>query len=290
MQRKGLYPPPPGASEILGMECAGIVEQIGTGVTNFAVGDRVMALIPGGGYAEFAVADQGCTMPIPKHFNWAQAAAVPEVFLTSWQALRFNSDCTKGKKVLIHAGASGVGTAACQIVERVLGGTAITTSSKEKVHVCKRYATHCVDRSPDDQSKKCFSSKVSQLIGFNSVDIVIDPVVGGTYMEENAELLATDGTLVVIALMGGSVIEKCNLTPFFRKRAIIRFSTLRNRSPEYKTALVESFIREALPRFKEGDDGLHPVIDRTFPMEQVSAAHAALESNESAGKVVLLFE
>jgi NADPH2:quinone reductase len=295
LQRQGHYPPPAGASDILGLECAGIVEDVGEQAAGkFKVGDRVMALLAGGGYAEYVSVDAGSVMPIPSGLSFTDAAAIPEAFLTAWQCLSFNSHVAPGDVVLIHAGASGVGTAAAQLVERVLGSTAVTTSSEDKVDFCKQFSTHSVSRSPNG-SGVVFADKVASSVGPNRVNVIIDPVFGGNYIKENIEVAGLDSTIVVLAFMGGSTISEFNALPFFRKRCSLHFSTLRSREKAYKSELVSSFTSRALHLFRGATEGdpkknLVPVVSKVYRLEDVSAAHDDVESNKSVGKVVLLVE
>ena len=333
MQRRGHYPPPPGASDILGLEASGIVESIGSGVTLVQPGQRVMAILSGGGYAEKVLVPERHVLPIPSDsMTFEEAAAIPEAFLTAWQCLKFQTDehnrLMEGHWVLIHAGASGVGTAAAQLC-KLLHCTSITTSSQSKVAECRKYADFAVSRTPDPVTGKCFQSKVEEEVSggnklqrpqsddpslllpnsqareelnggrteFPGVKLIIDPVVGGTYLEEDCQLLAMDGTIVVLAMMGGATITTpFQLSTIFRKRGTIKFSTLRNRCEEYKASLVESFRKEALPSFvrgrnKEGEMSAGPllraVVDQVMKMEDVKLAHSLLENNETVGKVVL---
>lgn len=291
MQRRGLYPPPPGASDIMGLEAAGVVEAVGPEVREFKAGDAVMCLLTGGGYAEFVVANSGCVMPIPSSMSFTHAAAIPEVFLTAWQCLTMHNGVQSGDRVLIHAGASGVGSAAAQLTERVLGGVAITTSSDDKVEQCRKYASYAVSRTPDE-AKKVFAPKVRAALGEGdpNIRLVIDPVFGGSYLAEDGEVLGMDGAVVVLAFMGGNVVQEWNATPFFRKRATVQFSTLRNRSDAYKTQLVQSFRAAALPRFTSGEPLLEPVISSVLPLHDIAAAHQLVESNSSAGKVIVVVD
>ncbi|EPY33851.1 oxidoreductase [Strigomonas culicis] len=245
VQRYGKYPPPPGASEVLGLEVSGVVDEVGSDVKHFKPGDKVMALLDGGGYAEYAVAHEGTVMPMPREFSFIEAAAVPEAFLTAWQCLKYHGDVQPGQRVLIHAGASGVGTALAQLVERHFKATAITTSSAEKVDVCKSFASHALDRTPDEAGV-CFASKVKAQCGEQAINLIIDPVVGGTYLSEDASVLANDGKIVVLALMGGTEVQ-LNLMPLFARGASIVFSKLRNKPAAYKEGLVTSFTAAALP-------------------------------------------
>ncbi|KAH9598924.1 hypothetical protein LSM04_004001 [Trypanosoma melophagium] len=282
-QRRGHYPPPKGSSEILGLEASGVVVKVGSDVKAFKEGDRVMALLTGGGYAEMASAHEGSVMKIPDGYSFVEAAAIPEAFATAWQALKLLGDVQKDQNVLIHAGASGVGTAAMQIVEKYFKATAIATCSPEKIEFCKRYASIVVDRTPDE-SGNCFSPKVRSKVGDECINLIIDPVVGGRYLEEDGELLAQDGKVVLLAYMGGSKVS-LNIIPFFRKRATVLFTKLRDRSDEYKADLMGGLEKEIIPYIKKR--AIVPVVQRSFPLEEVAEAHSFIESNKSTGKVVL---
>eukprot|EP00669_Euglena_mutabilis_P007102 TRINITY_DN2497_c0_g1_i1.p1 TRINITY_DN2497_c0_g1~~TRINITY_DN2497_c0_g1_i1.p1 ORF type:complete len:386 (+),score=105.15 TRINITY_DN2497_c0_g1_i1:60-1160(+) len=287
MQRRGLYPPPPGASDILGLEAAGEVCAVGEGVTSLCIGDPVMALLTGGGYAEYCVADARCCIPIPAGIPWRDAAAIPEVFLTAYQCLFLHANLRKGQSVLIHAGASGVGLAAVQLCKAAGASHIITTSSASKTQVCMAHgATVALSRERSGPHAPLFSADVLDVVGPKGVDIILDPVFG-SYMQENAEVLATDGVVVVIAMMGGATFSPpVDMRVLFRKRASLKFSTLRSTSPEYKADLVARFWAFAAPRFRTGE--LHPVVHAAVPWADVSAAHLMVEKDQSHGKVVLL--
>ncbi|GET90386.1 hypothetical protein, conserved [Leishmania tarentolae] len=282
-QRKGHYPPPKGSSEVMGLEVSGIVEQVGEDVKDFREGDKVMALLPGGGYAEYAVAHEGSVMHIPQGYSFIEAAAIPEAFLTSWHALKYQGDCRKDQKVLIHAGASGVGTAAAQIVEKYFEATAVTTSSEFKVEVCKNFASINLTRTPDETGM-CFSPKVKSLLGEGAINLVLDSVFGGTYISEDAAVLAKDGRIVVLAFMGGATVH-LNCLPLLRQRAHIIFSKLRCQSDDYKEKLVDTFKKEVIPYMR--DRVIVPVANKTYPLEEVAHAHARLDDDKSWGKIVL---
>lgn len=282
-QRRGHYPPPKGGSEVLGLEVAGYVEQVGSDVSEFKEGDKVMALLPGGGYAEYAVANRGSVMPVPKGYSFIEAAAIPEAFLTAWQSLRFHGDVRPGQHVLIHAGASGVGTAASQLVEKYFKATAVTTSSEEKVEVCKNYASINLDRTPDETGM-CFAPKIRNLLGEGAINVVMDSVFGGSYIAEDAAVLAEDGRIIVLAFMGGARVH-LNCLPLFRQRAQIIFSKLRCQNDDYKAQLVESFEKEVIPYMNERI--IVPIANKTFPLEEVAQAHARLEDSKAWGKIVL---
>ncbi|KPA83954.1 putative mitochondrial quinone oxidoreductase-like protein [Leptomonas pyrrhocoris] len=284
-QRRGHYPPPPGATDVMGLEVAGVVAQVGSGVdSSIKEGDNVMALLPGGGYAEYAVAQMGCVMPMPQGYSFTDAAAVPETFITAWQILNRHGKVKPRQRVLIHAGASGIGSACAQITEKYFKATAITTSSEAKLDVCKGYASVTLSRTKDEAGW-AFAPKVKKLFGEESIHVIVDPVFGGTYLSENSQLLAPNGHLVVVAFMGGSLVQM-NALPFFRENAQITFTKLRCRSDQYKTTLVESFEQEIVPYLNARV--ISPVINRTFTLEEVGAAHTYIEENRGYGKVVLV--
>lgn len=282
-QRKGHYPPPKGCTEVMGLEVSGVVEEVGNEVERFRAGDRVMALLSGGGYSDYAVAHHGSVMPMPQGYSFIEAAAIPEAFLTAWQTLKLHGDVQKGHRVLIHAGASGVGTAASQIVEKYFQATAVTTSSTAKVEVCRSYASVNVDRTPNETGL-CFAPKIATLLGENAINVVLDPVFGGTYLEEDASVLAEDGRIIVLSFMGGARVH-VNCLPLFRQRAQIIFSKLRSQSDDYKAQLVQSFESEIMPLLSERI--IVPVPNKTFPLEEVAQAHLRLEESKTWGKVVL---
>ncbi|CBZ35834.1 hypothetical protein, conserved [Leishmania donovani] len=284
-QRKGHYPPPKGSSEVLGLEVSGIVEQVGDDVKDFKEGDKVMALLPGGGYAEYAVAHEGSVMHIPQGYSFIEAAAIPEAFLTAWQALKYHGDCRRGQKVLIHAGASGVGTAAAQLVEKYFQATALTTSSESKVEVCKNFASINLTRTPDETGM-CFSPKVKSLLGEGAINLVLDSVFGGSYISEDAAVLAKDGRIVVLAFMGGATVH-LNCLPLLRQRAHVMFSKLRCQSDDYKQNLVDTFEEAVIPYMNERV--IVPVANKTYPLEEVAQAHARLDDSKAWGKIVLTF-
>ncbi|KAG8342861.1 putative oxidoreductase [Trypanosoma vivax] len=283
VQRHGHYPPPPGISDILGLEVSGVVVKIGEGVRRFREGDRVMALLGGGGYAEFAVAHEGSVMKIPDGYSFAEAAAIPEAFITAWQLLKQHGKLAEGERVLVHAGASGVGTAVLQLANKVFKANTIATCSAGKVEFCRNFSSLVVDRAPDTKGS-CFLNKIRESLGDNGVDVIVDPVAGGTYLNEDATLLARDGRIVVIAFMGGSRAT-ISLSTLLQKRASIIFSKLRDQTDEYKASLVESFETEAIPYLKRRV--ITPVLQRTFSIDEVGNAHRLVEENQTNGKVVL---
>ncbi|EPY43032.1 oxidoreductase [Angomonas deanei] len=282
LQRVGKYPPPPGDSEVLGLEVSGVVAEVGKNVKKFKPGDKVMSLLGGGGYAEYTVTHQGCVMPMPKNYSFIEAAAIPEAFLTAWQCLKFHGNVQKGQHVLVHAGASGVGTAACQLVERHFGAKAVTTSSTGKIEICKNFASICVDRTPDETGL-CFAPKIKNAVDAG-MDVILDPRVGETYLTEDASVVAENGKIVVLSLMGGSNVF-LNSVPLLQKRAEIIFTRLRSESMASKARLVASFTEEVMGAIE--DRTIVPAANKSFPLDDIIDAHIYLDDPKSWGKVVL---
>ncbi|PZN09740.1 MAG: NADPH:quinone oxidoreductase [Bacillota bacterium] len=283
LQRRGLYPPPPGASPILGLEIAGVVERAGPGCGGWRAGDRVFALVPGGGYAEYVTLPAAMAMPIPDNLGFEEAAAIPEAFFTAYQTLFWIGRLQAGERVLIHAGASGVGTAAIQLARDAGADVLVTAGSEAKLAACRALgASHAFNYKEGP-----FARRVLEATGGRGVDLVLD-FVGAPYWEQNLECLATDGRLVLIATMGGGVVERCDLRLLMAKRLQVTGTTLRSRSPEYKARLTREFVQRVLPRFAEGR--LRPVIDRVFPWDRVAEAHRYMEANRNIGKIVLRVE
>ncbi len=277
LQRKGLYPPPPGTSEILGMEVSGEVVAAGSGAESLVDG-KVMALLSGGGYAEFVTVHKDLTVPIPRHMPVVEAAGVMEAFLTGWQALSWLIKIQPEETILIHAGASGVGSAAIQLAKQ-LKTTVVVTSSESKIEFCRDLgADLCINyrRERFDQViKQHYPKGVAAIVDF----------IGAPYFQQNLEALAQDGRMVMLGLLGGSKFESANLGSLLFKRLTILGSTLRSRSLSYRTSLVDDFKGHCAHLFETGS--LKTVIDRIFPWEEVAQAHAYLESNQSRGKVIL---
>lgn len=281
LQRQGHYPPPPGASPILGLDMAGIVEQVGIKCTGWKPGDRVCGLLSGGGYAEYAVINEKMALPIPDNLSFEAAASIPEVFLTAYQALFWLGKLQAKENVLIHAGASGVGTAAIQLTREAGAKIIIITAGSEpKLEVCRQLgATTAINYKVSS-----FAPIVLETTANRGVDLILD-FVGAPYWEGNYTALALDGRLILLATMGGSELEHFNLSSLMRKRIKLIGSTLRVRSLDYKIRLTQDFAAFALPRFADGR--LKPVVDRIFPWEKVSEAHRYMEENLNIGKIVL---
>lgn len=280
LQREGNYPPPRGESPILGLEMAGTVVEAGTAVSRWKKGDRVCGLLAGGGYAAYAVIHEEMAMPVPESMSFEEAAAIPEVFLTAFQALQWLAALKEEEWVLIHAGASGVGTAAIQLAREMGAAQILVTASAGKHDICRRLgATHAIDYKAVN-----FKKAVLDFSDDRGVDVVID-FIGAPYLEQNLSVLRTDGRMVLLALMGGVKPGSFNMAPILRKRLQITGSTLRARSLDYKIRLTEDFRDFAWPRFGRGD--LQPVVDKVFDWTEVGEAHRYMEANRNKGKIVL---
>ncbi len=279
MQRAGRYPPPEGTSPILGLEMAGTVEAVGPACPTWNVGDRVCGLLPGGGYAEFAVIHRDLAIPLLPTLSFLEAAAIPEVFLTAFQALHWYGEVDGSKRVLIHAGASGVGTAGIQLA-RAAGATVYVTASAGKHETCLALgADAAIDYKTED-----FAERIDELTESRGVDVIVD-FIGAPYFKQNAAALAVDGRWILLATLGGSRVEEVDLRDLFRKRASFFASTLRDRDLGYKIRLTQDFTSLAMPLFEVGT--LKPVIDRVFDWTYVADAHRYMSANRNEGKIVL---
>lgn len=282
LQRRGLYPPPEGTSSIIGLEVAGVIDKLGSESeeAGFSLGDRVCALLPGGGYAEYACVDTGLVIPIPEGMPFAEAAAIPEAWVTAWQCLSLIGETSEGESVLVHAGASGVGLAAIQLAKE-LGCTVYATASESKLQICRQAgASDAFDYKAGDFLEPLMATTNQQ-----GVDVILD-FIGAPYLESDLKALRLEGRLVLIGLLGGAKYEgTLNLGTVLRKRLRIQGTTLRTRSIEYKRKLVASFWEFAEDRLKDGR--LDPVIHAIYPWEQVRQAHKLMERNENTGKIIL---
>lgn len=278
LQRKGLYPPPPGESDIMGLEMAGEIIAVGGKVSRWKIGDRVCGLLGGGGYATKVNLHEDMALPIPENFSFEEAAAIPEAFLTAFQAIKWLGDFKKDDTVLIHAGASGVGTAGIQIV-KALGGKVFVTASAEKHDLCYELGADLVI----DYKKEDFEQVIAQH-NSKGVHLIVD-FIGAPYFERNIKLLGVEGKLVILSFLGGGTGAEIDLTQVLRKRLQIIGSTLRARSLEYKIALTQDFKKHFWALFQQRK--ITPVIDKVFSWEQVGEAHTYMESNLNKGKIVL---
>ncbi|MCX2738556.1 NAD(P)H-quinone oxidoreductase [Pontibacter anaerobius] len=279
LQRQGKYPPPKGASPILGLEIAGEVVEAGINCTRYKKGDKVFGLLPGGGYAAYAVIEEAMAMPVPENLSMEEAAAIPEVFLTAWQALVWLGKLQAGERALIHAGASGVGTAAIQLA-RALKAEVLVTASEWKLHACKELGAN----KAINYKEVPFEDEVLAYTNNEGVDVIVD-FIAGPYFNQNLECLRTDGRLVILASLGGGKVDGVDLRKILTKRLQVIGSTLRSRSKDYQLKLTEDMSRFALPLFKEGK--LKPVVDSVYSWEEAAEAHRYMEQNKNIGKIVL---
>jgi NADPH:quinone reductase len=279
MQRKGLYPPPPGASDIPGLEIAGQVAAVGADAKHWKVGDAVMALVSGGGYAEYCVAHEGHALPVPAGHSLVDAAAIPETFFTVWHNVFERGGLQPGETLLVHGGSSGIGTTAIQLA-KAFGARVITTAgSAEKVEACRKLgADLAIDYKTED-----FVALTKTATEGRGADVILD-MVGGDYIERNYEAAAVEARIVQIAFQG-SAKATVNFTRLMLKRLHHTGSTLRSRSVQDKGAIARAIEQKVLPLLAAGR--VKPVIDSTFPLAQASKAHARMESSAHIGKIVL---
>jgi putative PIG3 family NAD(P)H quinone oxidoreductase len=280
IQREGNYNQPPGDSPILGLEVAGVVDELGAGVTGFKTGERVMSLVGGGGYAEYASAYASHLMKIPKSMSFEQAACVSETYITAYLNV-FTVACLKdGETVLLHGGGGGVNTSAIQLCKTLMPDVTVlvtaSTGKTDRVRVLG--ADHVIDYKTEDfvEAVRTFTSK-------KGVDIILDHI-GGEYLTQNLKSLAVGGRLVIIGLMGGAKSE-INIAPLMVKRQQILGSVLRSRPVEEKTRITEKFSQNVLPLFAEGH--IEPLIHQVLPLEEVAEAHRIMEASAHFGKIVL---
>ena len=279
LQRQGLYPPPPGASEILGLECAGLVVEVASDVRGWRPGERAMALLPGGGYAEEVVVDAGSALRVPGRLSLEQAAAVPEVFLTVFLNVFELGALPEGGAALVHGGGSGIGTTAIQLVKAAGAKVVVTAGSEAKCARCRELgADRAVSYREGD-----FVAACKELTRGRGVDVVLDSI-GAPYLERNLASLATGGRLVLIGLMGGAKAE-IGLGQLLVRRLQVIGSTLRARPAEEKARIVAGFEARFGTALARGEIG--PVVDRVLPLGEVAAAHRVVKASEHFGKVVL---
>lgn len=285
----GKYPAPPGESEILGLEAAGIVEDPGN--SHFKVGDRVMGLLSGGGYAQYISVPHQLLMPIPPQMSFVQGAAIPEVFLTAHQLLSFVAHTKPTDNVLIHAAASGVGTAAIQLAKLIHNRNPTsdakiiaTSTTAEKLPKCRELGANVMVCTKDEN----WADQVLASTDMKGADVILD-CIGASYFNNNVKCAAKDARWVNFALMGGHKLDNLDLSKLFAKRINLSFSTLRSRDLAYRSALISSFSNEVLPLMFDGQD-VNVVIDKVFDWSDVAAAHNHVEANKNIGKVILKVE
>jgi tumor protein p53-inducible protein 3 len=279
-QRNGVYPPAPGESEILGLEMSGEVVQLGEGVTSVSIGDRVCGLLPGGGYAQYVNIHEGLLMKIPDNLSYEQAAGIPETFLTTYQSLFSLGQVTAGQTVLVHAGASGIGTSAIQLLRAVGATTLITAGSEEKIEYCLELGA----TAGWNYKKGPFLPFVKEQTGGKGVDIILD-CIGAPYFEQNILSLIPDGKLVIIGSLGEKVVNDFDLGSLLLKRFQLLRTTLRSRTVERKIELTKELMELVGEHFATGK--IVPVIDSVFDWTDVKKAHERMESSQNIGKIIL---
>jgi NADPH:quinone reductase len=278
-QRAGKYPPPPGASPILGLEVSGTVAAVGAGVSGWNVGDPLCALTPGGGYAEYCVAPAGQALPIPKGWTLEQAAGLCETWFTVWANLVDIGGVRPGQMVLVHGGSSGIGLAAIELVKLRGAQCIVTVGDDEKARFCREFgAFAAINYRSED-----FVARVRELTKGDGVDVVLD-MVGGDYVPRDLSLLRRDGRLVLIALQRGSTAE-VDFNAVMRNRLLITGSTMRPRTIAEKTAIRDALRREVWPQCEAGQVRVH--VHATFPLAQAAEAHRLMESGRHIGKILL---
>lgn len=279
LQRSGSYPPPPGASPYLGLEVAGTIIAVGPDATQWRVGDTVCALTPGGGYAQYCLADERHCLPVPRGLDLLSAAAIPENYFTVWTNVFERARLAAGEKFLVHGGSSGIGLTAIQLA-RAFGAEVWTTvGNQEKAEACLKAGAHHAVLYRDTD----FEADIRQATGGQGVDVILD-MVGGAYINKNIRLLAVNGRLVQIAFLEGSKAE-IDALPIMTKRLSFTGSTLRPRSDEDKGAIAQALADKVLPLMEQGR--CLPLIHQVFPLEQAAQAHALMESSKHIGKIML---
>ncbi|GJE01318.1 NAD(P)H-quinone oxidoreductase [Methylobacterium isbiliense] len=280
-QRAGKYPPPPGATEVPGLEVGGRIAALGEGVTGLAVGDEVCALVISGGYAEYSVADAALCLPRPKPLSLTEAAGLPENYYTVWTNVFERGRLRRGERILVHGGSSGIGYTAIQLAKQFGATVYATAGSAEKCAFCEQMGADAAINYREAD----FAAEVKRLTDGSGVDVILD-MVGAPYLERNLASLALEGRLVVIAFMQGFKAESFNMTPVMIRRLTLTGSTLRPRTVAQKAAIAEGLRREVWPLLDAGT--LKTVIHATFPLEQAREAHALMESSAHLGKIMLV--
>ncbi|MFD2235952.1 NAD(P)H-quinone oxidoreductase [Aureimonas populi] len=279
MQRKGKYPPPPGAPDILGLELAGIVEAAGEGATRYAPGDRVMALVAGGAYAQYAVVHETNALPVPDALSFVEAGAIPETYFTVWSNVFVRAGLRAGETILVHGGSSGIGTTAIQLAKAFGAKVLVTAGNKEKCEACRRLgADRAIHYGEEDYVQAALEATEGR-----GVDVILD-MVGGDYIQRNLKAAAADGRIAQIAFLQGPKVA-LDLTPLLLKRLTLTGSTLRARPVAMKAELARDLEEKVVPLLARGEVG--PIIDSVFPFAEVAAAHRRMDEGAHIGKIVL---
>jgi putative PIG3 family NAD(P)H quinone oxidoreductase len=282
LQAAGKYPPPPGASEIIGMEVSGVVAAVGPDVTKWSVGQEVCALLSGGGYAEYVAAPAGQVMPIPSGVDLVDAAGKPEVACTVWSNLVLTGHLSEGQLVLLHGGASGIGSHAIQVARALGARVAVTAGSAEKLDLCRELGAQITINYRDED----FVARLREETGGAGADVILD-IMGAAYLDRNIDALATEGQLIIIGMQGGITAE-LNIAKLMGKRARVIGTTLRARpmsGPNSKSAIVEAVTASVWPMIADGR--IRSVIGARMPIQEAAAAHQLLVSGKVSGKIVL---
>ena len=279
MQRKGLYPPPPGASDLPGLEIAGIVVAMGAAVSALKIGDKVCALVTGGGYADYCLATATLCLPIPASLTFVQAAALPETFFTVWSNVFDRAHLQFGETLLVHGGSSGIGTTAIQLAKAFHAQVIVTAGSNAKCRFCLELGA----RAAINYKEQDFVAEIARLTDSKGVDVILD-MIGGDYFPRNLRCMATDARLVQIAIQMGAKAD-INLLPIMLKRLTITGSTLRARDDGFKAGIAQKLLHNVWPLLANG--AIKPVIHSTFALAEAAAAHELMESSLHIGKIIL---
>jgi NADPH2:quinone reductase len=279
-QRSGAYPPPPGASDLPGLEIAGEVAAVGPGATRHKVGDKVMSLVAGGGYAQYCIAQDAQAMAVPPALSIQQAGAIPETLMTVWHNVFERGALKPGETLLIHGGSSGIGTMAIQLAKAFGSRVIVTVGSKDKADACTKLgADHAINYKTED-----FVEQVKAVTGGAGANVILD-MVGGDYIDRNYDAAAVEGRIVQIAFLSGQPKATANFAKLMVKRLHHTGSTLRPRSNADKAAMVAAIEAKVMPLLREGR--IKPLMDSTFPLEKAADAHRRMETSEHIGKIVL---
>ncbi len=282
LQRKGAYPPPKGASDLPGLEVSGEVAALGEGAGRHRIGDKMAALCPGGGYAEYCKVPEGHALPVPSGLSMVEAAALPETFFTVWTNVFDRCGLKSGERFLVHGGTSGIGTTAVQLAKAFGAEVFTTVGSAEKAEAVKKLgADHAIN-----YREEVFEKAILEITDGEGVDVILD-MVGGDYVERNWKAAAVEGRICQIATLNG-VSENVNFSRLMMKRLTHTGSTLRPRSDDFKTAIAESLKEKVWPLIEAGRIG--PIMDSTFPLREAAEAHRRMESSGHIGKIVLTLE
>ena len=286
LQRRGFYDPPPGATEIPGLEVSGTIERLGADVTGWSVGDRVAALLSGGGYAESVPVPAGQLLPVPDDFDLTEAAALPEVLSTVWSNIVGRGQVKAGEWLLVHGGGSGIGTAAIQIARHLGVKIVVTVGSEKKAEFCRELGADAVINYREED----FVDRVREICthddGSTGADVILD-IIGAKYLERNIKALGTDGRLIIIGMQGGTKTE-INLGWLMQPRKSVSATTLRARPKEQKIAIVAEVAEQLWPAVISGD--IRPIIHETMPLAEAVRAHQTLEDGANIGKVLLIVD